>query len=59
MSIPQFIVSFEFIEKGQVLREQKVSIAGRVLSFRRISSDLVFYDVQADGSSVQAIANTM
>ncbi|ETO20619.1 cytoplasmic lysine-tRNA ligase Krs1 (predicted) [Reticulomyxa filosa] len=56
-SIPQFIVAYSSLEKAQVLENEQVSLAGRVVSVRKSSGGLRFYDVQADGSNLQFVAN--
>jgi lysyl-tRNA synthetase class 2 len=41
------------------LKDNVFNIAGRVMSIRTASAKLSFYDVQADGSQIQIIANKM
>ncbi len=57
MSVPQLIVSYSSLEKNVQLRDSKISIAGRIMAIRKAGSKLRFYDLQADGTSVQVVAN--
>eukprot|EP00475_Leptophrys_vorax_P017851 TRINITY_DN2440_c0_g1_i1.p1 TRINITY_DN2440_c0_g1~~TRINITY_DN2440_c0_g1_i1.p1 ORF type:complete len:582 (-),score=183.12 TRINITY_DN2440_c0_g1_i1:58-1761(-) len=58
-SIPNLIHKFSGLNIDEQLRDNVFSIAGRIMSIRVASSKLMFYDMQADGSSVQIIANKM
>ena len=57
MSVPHIIASYQHLQKDEQLREVVVGIAGRIMSVRSNSAKLKFYDIQADGSSIQIIAN--
>lgn len=57
-TIPAFITKFsDSIEPGIQLQEPVVTLAGRIYSKRAASSRLIFYDLRADGSKVQIIAD--
>lgn len=56
-SIPNAVVKYQYLDAGVQLRDVHISIAGRIMSARSNSTKLVFYDVQADGSQIQVIAN--
>ena len=56
-SIPQFLKTYKNLKPNELLNHLNVSIAGRVMGMRSMSKNLRFYDVQADGASVQIVAN--
>ena len=56
-SIPQYLKTYENLKPNEQMNSLNVSIAGRVMGMRAMSKNLRFYDVQADGKSVQVVAN--
>lgn len=56
-SIPAFIEQFHAVEKGSVLKDVTVSVAGRIYALRSASSKLQFYDLHGEGSKIQIMAN--
>ncbi|KAA8893871.1 hypothetical protein FN846DRAFT_470896 [Sphaerosporella brunnea] len=54
----EFIQKFDpLLEKGVRLTEDKVTIRGRIRSYRDVSSKLVFYDVVQDQRKIQCVSN--
>lgn len=56
-SIPQYLKTYENLKPNEQMNSLNVSIAGRVMAFRKASKNLRFYDLQADGKQVQVVAN--
>lgn len=56
-SIPNFLVKYAHLEKGEVLRDDVVSVAGRVSSKRSSGKNLYFYDLRADGAKMQVFCD--
>jgi len=56
-SIPQFLKTYNGLKPSEEMNNVAVSVAGRVMGMRAMSKNLRFYDVQADGASVQIVAN--
>lgn len=58
-SVPQFVADYEskLKEKGEELRGETKSLAGRVMAMRKAGKSLRFYQLQADGTQVQVVAN--
>lgn len=60
MSVPHFRATFADVPAGTVLRDagiEPVSLAGRVMRKQQKGKKLVFYDIQADGATVQIFCN--
>jgi lysyl-tRNA synthetase class 2 len=57
MSVPQFRAKFENLETGQKLDTVSVGVAGRIHLVRVSGKKLVFYQVQADGATIQIFAD--
>eukprot|EP00798_Chlamydomonas_sp_ICE-L_P004276 gene4276-14387_t len=57
MSVPDFVAKFQGLEAGQQLQDVSVCLAGRIHSKRASSSKLLFYDLKAEGSGVQIMAD--
>lgn len=51
--IPEFIAKYEYLERGQFVKEETVMLAGRVHNKRESGTKLRFYDVHAEGMQVQ------
>merc|ERR1719361_2291942 len=56
-SIPQYLKTYTNLQVGEEMNNVTVSLAGRVMGMRAMSKNLRFYDGQADGASVQFVAN--
>ena len=56
-SIPQYLKTYENLKASEEMNNVTVSVAGRVMGMRAMSKNLRFYDIQADGASVQFVAN--
>jgi len=58
MQIPEFKKKYEGkVEKGQSLKDETVSITGRIMSKRVQGQKLVFYDIAQCGEKVQIMCN--
>lgn len=57
MSVPQFRVAFDSIKSGEKNLEKEVSVAGRIHLVRASGKKLYFYQIQADGASLQVMAD--
>ena len=56
MSVPEFKERYKHLEKQQV-EEVECRIAGRIYADRRAGKKLIFYDIKADGESVQILCS--
>lgn len=56
ISNPQFLEKYAYLERGQTLPEEKVSIAGRIHAKRESGSKLKFYVLHGDGVEVQLMS---
>eukprot|EP01084_Bolivina_argentea_P130890 231068_1 len=56
-SIPQTVASYKELQPNEQLNKKSLSVAGRVMHMRAMSKNLRFYDIQADGASIQVVAN--
>eukprot|EP01022_Parablepharisma_sp_SALTPOND_P000924 TRINITY_DN105266_c1_g1_i1.p1 TRINITY_DN105266_c1_g1~~TRINITY_DN105266_c1_g1_i1.p1 ORF type:complete len:623 (+),score=120.76 TRINITY_DN105266_c1_g1_i1:4795-6663(+) len=58
MQISEFIAKFKDVTKNDDFLKEEVSVAGRVMSMRAVSSKLIFYDLVGDnGAKIQVFAN--
>lgn len=57
--VPKFVEEYDPIctENSKFFEDREVSVAGRAMSIRELSSGLIFYDLVAEGSKVQIIFN--
>lgn len=53
---PAFLEKYAYLERGQTLPEEKVSIAGRIHAKRESGSKLKFYVLHGDGVEVQLMS---
>ncbi|QLQ80433.1 hypothetical protein HG537_0D04330 [Torulaspora globosa] len=53
---PQFLEKYAYLERGQTLPDEKVSIAGRIHAKRESGSKLKFYVLHGDGVEVQLMS---
>uniref|UniRef100_A0A183A1I7 Lysine--tRNA ligase n=1 Tax=Echinostoma caproni TaxID=27848 RepID=A0A183A1I7_9TREM len=57
MSLGNFIEKFSYLQAGEHLDDETVSVAGRIHAKRESGSKLIFYDLMADGHRLQIMAN--
>ncbi|XP_015787819.1 lysine--tRNA ligase [Tetranychus urticae] len=57
ISLSEFIEKYSSLSDGQVLEDQKVSVAGRIHAKRDYGAKLTFYDLRAEGVKIQVMAN--
>ena len=55
LQLPEYVRRYSGVENGVSLKDQTVSIAGRVMAVRTASSKLQFYDLHGEGVKVQAM----
>lgn len=55
-SIKQVLADYAHLERGQVLKDVQVSVAGRVHAKRESGSKLKFYVLRGDGENIQIMA---
>ncbi|VVT53029.1 uncharacterized protein SAPINGB_P003368 [Magnusiomyces paraingens] len=56
VTIPEFVKKYSHLTRGEKLEEEKVSIAGRIFTKRESGTQLKFYVIHGEGSSLQAVA---
>lgn len=56
-SIPEYVEKYGGLDNGARLEDMQVSLAGRIMSKRRSSVKLLFYDLHGGGSKVQVVAD--
>ncbi|KAF5102558.1 hypothetical protein D0Z03_000407 [Geotrichum reessii] len=54
--IDQFVEKYAYLKRGDELKEEKVSIAGRVFTKRESGTQLKFYVLHGEGKQVQVVA---
>uniref|UniRef100_A0A7S0YMZ5 Lysine--tRNA ligase n=1 Tax=Polytomella parva TaxID=51329 RepID=A0A7S0YMZ5_9CHLO len=57
ISVPGFVAKYKDIDAGSQLTEEEVSVAGRIYSKRASGNKLFFYDLKAEGSKIQIMAD--
>ncbi|CAJ0643523.1 6808_t:CDS:2 [Entrophospora sp. SA101] len=60
LTIPEFIKKYQnggVLEKGDVLLEEEVSLAGRIIRRRDLGSKLIFFDLQGQNQTIQIKAH--
>jgi len=57
ISVPDFIAKYSHLSKGEQLKEETVSLAGRILRKHGAGSKLVFYDLRGDGATLQILSD--
>lgn len=55
-SLEEFIEKYSNLKEGEVVENERHSIAGRVHAIRESSSKLVFYDLRGEGVKIQVMA---
>jgi len=56
-SLPDFITKYSYLASKEELRDQILSVAGRIVSIRSAGASLVFYDLTADGAKLQILCD--
>lgn len=54
--IDQFVEKYAYLKRGDELKDEKVSIAGRVFTKRESGTQLKFYVLHGEGTQVQVVA---
>jgi len=57
MQLPQYISKFDSIPNGDMVKDEVLSLAGRIASRRSGGKGLVFFDLRGDGCKVQIFAD--
>lgn len=57
LSIESFIEKYKDLQDGEVLEQDKLSLAGRIHAIRESGGKLIFYDLRAEGLKLQVMAN--
>eukprot|EP01102_Stenamoeba_stenopodia_P008554 TRINITY_DN2468_c0_g1_i1.p1 TRINITY_DN2468_c0_g1~~TRINITY_DN2468_c0_g1_i1.p1 ORF type:complete len:562 (+),score=166.78 TRINITY_DN2468_c0_g1_i1:175-1860(+) len=57
ITIPEFVAKWNNVKPGERIADQIVSLAGRINSKRESGSNLVFYDLRAEGAKVQVLSD--
>lgn len=56
-TVLEYVEKYGHIKNGETLEDTSEQIAGRILSIRRASSKLYFFDLQSDGAKLQVKLN--
>lgn len=56
-SLEDFILKYSNLKEGEVLENDKLSVAGRIHAIRESGPKLVFYDLRGEGTKIQIMAN--
>jgi lysyl-tRNA synthetase class 2 len=56
-SLEDFINKYNGLKDGEMLENEKLSVAGRVHAIRESGAKLIFYDVRGEGVKIQVMAN--
>lgn len=54
--IDQFIEKYDYLKRGDELKDEKVAIAGRIFAKRESGTQLKFYVLHGEGKQVQVVA---
>jgi lysyl-tRNA synthetase, class II len=57
ISLEEFINKYNHLKDGEMLENEKLSVAGRIHSIRESGSKLIFYDLRGEGVKIQVMAN--
>lgn len=52
-TIPEYVKKYEYLKNEETLDGVTETVAGRILSIRKIGSKLYFFDLQSDGAKLQ------
>ncbi|OBA27497.1 nucleic acid-binding protein, partial [Hanseniaspora valbyensis NRRL Y-1626] len=56
ISVPAFKEKYAHLKRGETLKEEKVSVAGRIHNKRESGSKLKFYVIKSDGEELQVMS---
>lgn len=56
-SLEEFINKYNHLKDGDMLENEKLSVAGRIHSIRESGAKLIFYDLRGEGVKIQVMAN--
>lgn len=56
-SLTEFVERYAGLQPGEVLTEERLSVAGRVHAKRESGTKLIFYDLRGEGTKIQVMAN--
>ncbi|CAM6101399.1 unnamed protein product [Calypogeia fissa] len=56
ISVPDYIKKYAHLEKGVLVEEESVTLAGRIMTVRSSSGKLMFFDLHGDGAKLQLVA---
>lgn len=56
-SLEDFINKYNHLKDGDMLENEKLSVAGRIHSIRESGAKLIFYDLRGEGVKIQVMAN--
>ncbi|KAK8782684.1 hypothetical protein V5799_015975 [Amblyomma americanum] len=57
ISLVEFVERYSDLQAGQVLTDERLSVAGRVHAKRQSGAKLIFYDLRGEGTKIQVMAN--
>lgn len=55
VTVPEFNGKYSYLKRGEELKDEIVSIAGRIHVKREAGAQLKFYDLHGDGESIQVV----
>ena len=53
LRVPEYVAKYGALEAGQQLKEEAVSLAGRVVRKAASGAKLIFYDLRGEGAKLQ------
>ncbi|XP_077537343.1 lysyl-tRNA synthetase isoform X1 [Haemaphysalis longicornis] len=56
-SLTEFVERYSGLQPGEVLTQERLSVAGRVHAKRESGTKLIFYDLRGEGTKIQVMAN--
>jgi lysyl-tRNA synthetase class 2 len=57
LSLEDFINKYSHLKDGDMLKDEPLSLAGRIYAIREAGAKLIFYDVHGEGVKIQVMAN--
>ena len=57
ISLEEFISKYNHLKEGEMLENDRLSVAGRIHSIRESGAKLIFYDLRGEGVKIQVMAN--
>nr|CAI5817286.1 unnamed protein product [Callosobruchus analis] len=55
-SLEEFIEKYKDLKDGEVLENERLSVAGRIHALRESGAKLIFYDLRGEGTKIQIMA---